>query len=58
MKRWAEDPDHPDVLSILLGRHGYGMSPELETQWARAFLLNGLALGILIGMFIAISLKL
>jgi hypothetical protein len=35
--------------TILTG-HQYGMSPELETQWARAFLIFGLLAGFLLGV--------
>jgi hypothetical protein len=40
------DNENPTPWSILLGSHGYGMTPEMETAWARVFLLAGLMGGV------------
>lgn len=39
----------PNLFTILLGIHGYGMSPEAETAWCRVYLMLGLMGGFLIG---------
>ena len=39
----------PYPWEILLGRHGYGMTPEMETGWSRVFVLYSLLFGALCG---------
>lgn len=51
MRKYSDD-DLPDPIDILRGRHGYGMSPELETDWCRAFLLVGAVGGFVLGALI------
>jgi hypothetical protein len=48
MKDKMSESEGPNVFSILLGRHTYGMTPEYETAWCRISLLLGFALGLLI----------
>lgn len=43
----------PTLFAIILGKHGYAMSPELETAWCRFFLFAGVMFGFFIGKFIA-----
>lgn len=47
--RGYTDDELPSPIDILRGRHGYGMSPEFETDWCRAFLLFGAFGGFLLG---------
>lgn len=40
----------PTIFQILLGRHGYSLTPELETSWCRFCLLVGLVAGFVGGL--------
>lgn len=52
MYKLDHDNDKPSIISILRGRHGYGMAPELETDWCRVCLLFGFFVGLFVGAIV------
>lgn len=42
------DHDNPPPWQILNGSHSYGMSPEVEGQWAWAFMSFGFVAGVVV----------
>lgn len=47
----GRDLDDPTIVAVLLGRHSYGMTPELETAWCRVCLVFGVLLGLGIALW-------
>lgn len=42
----------PTLFDIIFGKHVYSMSPELETEWCRTFILIGFFGGLFMGSMI------
>jgi hypothetical protein len=45
--------DRPSLFDLLLGRHGYSMTPELETSWCRACVALGWVVGLATALLIS-----